>query len=488
MKRGFRALAVLAAVAAMSAGPAAFANCTDFGGFAIFQCADRAYFEPAPAGSGVVSGVFWQIGYGNDKLNNSTGAAGTGIGGGGTFNGNDQGLWPVDLADARIAIGSNTPPAGSLCLRSNNWANSGVDGCCDNPRDAALPITKDSILNPLYNVNYVRNYSYDPNTHPSNNWVQDSPMAALLRESNGHYFAVAAQSTLVRTSVQDARPGFYNFKGVDNGHLNPFGPVNNIVPWQKTPGYKAPGDTFGLVRNVSDANMPNATHNVTLGWDDVIVHQDTGAAGSRPSTNGTVTGAGFAGMGSAEVGPLVRYVAETQAIVDANNPVGSLNPNGWTAAGTFHNPTNSAVISVGPDTCVRLHTYFGHEPDTTTQTTATCRLGQCGDLGYDVTSPASCIGGPLVSETPINLSAIRERAGAVTITWKAAAELTTSSYRIEAVTKKGVTVLGTVPATATGSGTSASYKFSANVTQLKGTRTIQVVALPSGAKQSAQIQ
>jgi hypothetical protein len=485
MKRGFRALAVLAAVAAMSAGPAAFAGCSDFGGFAVFQCADRAYFEPAPAGSGTVTPVFWQIGYGNQNVNDGSGASGTGIGGGGAFNGNDQGVFDVGISDALTAIGAPGAPAGALCLSVNNWANTGIDGCCDNPKDSALPVSKDGILNPLYDVNYVRNYGYDPNTNPSNKWVQDSPIAALLRESNGHYFAFVATSTLDRFSIADPRPGAYYFKDVDNGHVNPYdGTKHNVIPWQKVPGYKAPGDAFGLVRDVSDANMPNATHNVTLGWDDVVVYQDHH---NRPSTNVTVS---TGDEGSAFVGPLVRYVVETQAIVNPNNPVGSLNPNGWTAAGTFHNPANSAVISVGPDTCVRLHTYLGHEPTVLppNQNSGTCRVGECGDLGYDVASPASCVGGPLVSETPVNLSAIRERAGAVSITWKAAAELTTTSYRVEAITKKGATVLGTVPATATGSGASASYKFSASVTQLKGTRTIQVVALPSGAKQSVQIQ
>jgi hypothetical protein len=195
-------------------------------------------------------------------------------------------------------------------------------------------------------------------------------------------------------------------------------------------------------------------------------------------------------MGTAGAGPLVRYVLERQAIVNPADPIGSLNPSGWTndPNEVYTNPTNAATVTVGPDTCIRLHTIFGAPPSTTSQTVANCRVGQCGDLGYDVASPPSCLGGPLVSESPIELKAIRERAGAVAITWKASAELTTTSYRVEAVSKKGSALLGTVPATETGTGTSASYKFTATATQLKGVRTIEVTAIPSGAKQRVQIQ
>jgi len=485
MKRGFRALAVLAAVAVVSGGPASFAACLDFGGFAIFQCADRAYFNPAPAGSGTVSVAFWQIGYGNGNLNDGSGTSGTGNGSGGAFNGNDNGAFPVSLEDARTSIGSTVPPAGSLCLRNNNWANTGVDGCCDNPKDSALTLSKDGILNPLYNVAYVRNYSYDANdpNSASTAWVQDSPMAALLRETTGSYFAVVAVTTMQRTSQGDPRPGFYNFKDVTNGLTNPFNAAaHNIIPWQPVPGKKGSSDPLGLVRDVSSPTAVGP-HTLTLGWNDVTMYTDNR---NLPSTNTAVTNGG---MGTANFGgDFIRYVVETQPIVDANNPIGSLNPNGWTAQATYTNPTNSATVTVNPDTCVRLHTYFGVPPGTTTQTVANCRLGICGDLGYDVASPPSCVGGPLVSESPIELKAIRERAGALTITWKASAELSTKSYRIEAVGKKGNTVLGTVPANGTGSGTASSYKFSASVTQLKGTRTIMVVAEPSGAKQSVNIQ
>ncbi len=149
---------------------------------------------------------------------------------------------------------------------------------------------------------------------------------------------------------------------------------------------------------------------------------------------------------------------------------------------------NAAQIAVPANTCVRLHTFFGHEPQTSMITVANCRIGLCGDLGYDVVSPPSCVGGPLASESPVEVKAVRERAGSVSISWKASIEVTTTSYRIEAVTRKGNVTLRTVPATATGSGTAATYAFTAAVTQLKGARSIEVVALPSGARQGAPVR
>jgi len=493
MKRGFRALAVLAAVAVTSAGPAAFAGCGDFGGFAIFQCGDRAYFNPPPAGAGAVSSVFWQIGYGNNTLNDGSGTSGYGTYGvdglgAGAFNGNDSGTFPIELRDARTATGSSLPPAGSLCFGSNNWANTGIDGCCDNPRDPLLQISDDGILNPLYNVQRRRNGDgvFSANTQ----WVQDSPMMALLRESTGRYIAVAAVSTLKRSGTSDDRPGSYNFRDVNDGLANLITAEPNVVPWQVCPGWNVnpdpnrPTPQSDLVHSTTfDPNDRGASHILDLGWNDVTVYSDNAL---RTSTNATVTG----GLGTAQVGPLVRYVVETQGVVDPNDAIGSLLPNGWTAVGTFTNPTNSTQVVVAADTCVRLRTYFGANPPGTfdPNNTDTCRVGECGDLGYECASPPACLGGPLVSESPIELKAIRERAGAITITWKSSAELTTTAYKINAVTKKGSVTLGTVPATATGSGMSASYKFKAAATQLKGTRTIEIVAIPSGAKQRVQIQ
>ena len=469
------------------------ANCRHiFGGEAIFQCAGEAWFDPAPFPVTFdpnevptnITAVFWQVGFGNQTLNDASGTAGTGIGAGGEFNGNDQGTFKPELRDAHgflSALSPNAPAAGAVCLRSNNWGNTGIDGCVDNPRDAALPDTFDGFLNPLFDVQVFLD-SGQTEFVPSSRWIQDSPMMVLLREGTGQYFAVAAVSTLTRTNLDDVRPGFYDFTDVSTGQLNPITGAQNVVPWQTVPGVKGTADPLGLVRGVgADPNNTPNGRNVLLGWNDAVVYSDNA---SRPSTNVTVSG----GMGTAEVGPLVRYVAETQTPADPNDPTGSLNPNGWSAAGTHRNPEDSALIQVPAGTCVRLHTYFGHEPDTATISPANCRLGRCGDLGYDVVSPPSCIAAPLASESPIELAAVRERAGIVSISWKASGEISTTSYRIESLGKQGTKILGTVPATATGTGMTASYSFPVSITELKGARTIQVIALPSGAARSVSIR
>ncbi len=78
-------LPLLLALANADAG----AICTEFGGFAIFQCSDLAYFDAVPDPNFVlivdpnnrvtnIQALFWQIGFGNQKINSGLGSAGTG--------------------------------------------------------------------------------------------------------------------------------------------------------------------------------------------------------------------------------------------------------------------------------------------------------------------------------------------------------------------------------------------------------------------------
>lgn len=481
MKRGLRALAVMTAVAAAMAGPQAFAVCNELGGFAIFQCADRAYFAPPPAGAGTVSGVFWQIGFGNNMLNTAQGSNGTGNSGPSTFNGNDSGNWAVDTADALSVIGDSRIPAGALCLRNNNFGNAGIDGCCDNFRDTSLPggTGDDGILNPIYNVYYARN-GYPGMA--SQDWVVDYPVAVLFTESSGNFFAAAAVATMPRTDVNDVRVGFYNFKDVSNGTTNPITGVNNIIPWQRIPGNRDASDpNTNFVRNTTF--VPGDTgqaKTLDLGWVQAVVHND---ASSRPSTNGTVTGGG---VGVAEMGGLVRYVVETQAIVDGNNPFGSLNPNGWTAVHTTAGDT--AQIVVNPDTCVRLHTYFGKTPQTTTTSTANCRLGLCGDLGYDVVSKPACIGGPLASDGGISDLKASRHQGGVDVSWKSKSELSVSGYQVYAVGKKGSVLVAEASCSSCNTGQGGDYRVQIPAAKLQGARTLEVVAVGPGTKARTNIK
>jgi len=478
MKRGLKALAVLAATAMALAGPQAFAVCNDhLAGYPIFQCAEQAYFGPPPAGSGAVTARFFQLGFGNGTLETGLGTAGTGMSSFSEFNGNDNGQYTVDLADALAVIGDSRVPAGSLCLRSNNWANAGVDGCCDNPRSQAQPFSDDGILNPEYNVAYKRNYGYE---YASLDWVQDYPLAVLLTEASGSSFALAAVATGARSGPSDVLKGEYNFKAVSNGGTNPITAASNIVPWQSIPGNGA----FVTAANYSNPADLSSDRLLDLSWSTVDAHSDGSV---RPSTNSTVA----TGVGVADMGSLVRYVVETQTVPNgAADPFPQLVEGNWVAASTHFNPTSSVSgLQVPINTCVRLHTIFGKVPQTSTHSVPNCRLGQCGDLGYGVVSHPACIGGPLIADgVPQNLNATRGK-GKVDVSWTTDSELTVQRFEIGVVEKDGsVRNLQSVSCKRCSDGQGDAYSVSLSMGDLKGGRTIQVKAVGPNATKSANIK
>jgi hypothetical protein len=487
MKRGFKALAVLAAVVAAIAGPQAFAFCDSTKETpAIFQCAERAWFEAPPAGSGAVSGVFWGIGFGNNTVNNGLDTRGVGMSSKIVMNGNDSGLFAVDFLDAASLLGA---PTGSICLGSNNWANAGVDGCADNPRDVTQLYADDNILNPEYDVYYART-GY-PGT-PSTAWIQDAPMGILVTEGNGHHFAVAAVASMARSGVNDVSPGFFNFADVSNGTANPILGTNSNVPWQRVPGDVDPLDSSTyFVRTI----LPDLVSNwvVDLGWNGAVVQSD---ASVKPSTNAVVTAIGLPGMGVADHGSLVRYVVEVQGIdpnvagFDPDDPAATLNPNGWTVGTLNSGPAEgppgdfTAQITVSPNTCIRLVTLFGMAPATSVHKAATCRQGICGDLGYDLESPPACIGGagPLAADgTPRNVKAVRGK-GAVNLSFDTASELTVKSFKVFAMTKKsGLVELVGIPCQECVTGSGGKYKVRIPNAKLKGARELEIRAVGPGS-------
>ena len=171
-------ISVLLAVILFSAlaAPGVFANCQDPGSYPINQCGRSSWFTPPPAGSGTVSALWWQIGFGNNTRTRTTsndpvnGVAADGTGFvpvpaagncpagvctaglvgtacatpsvtacGNAFIGNDSGLRTTDPNGfITIALYSAVPvggPAGSLCFgASSNWGSAGSDGCADNAR------------------------------------------------------------------------------------------------------------------------------------------------------------------------------------------------------------------------------------------------------------------------------------------------------------------------------------------------------------------
>jgi hypothetical protein len=404
------------AVLAVAAGATPLqAICTELGGFAIYQCGDRAWFNPPPNfdpnnpgfdpnnRSTDLTGQFWQIGFGNNDSNTGLGSTGTGNSGtaASTFNGNDQGNARVDLVDASSIFGLGSAPSGAICLAVNNWGNAGTDGCCDNPRDLSLPSTDDGVLNPYYDV--YASINGDPGLY-SRTWIQDYPMAVLLKEPSGVFFAVAAVASLGRgndgsgnngscastspgtnPAPCDFRTGHYSLSDVSGALTNPVTGKSNIVPWQEVPRPE-------VVLNVqASPGDPNSARTVTLNWDPIVVHSDESV---RPSTNPSLSPQDpnrSPGVGVMDMGPLVRYlVEEAPVVLDAN---GQVNEAALVFSAVSETTTTQTTVSVPVGSCFRLRTSFGRKPEGVSTVPVNCRVGRCGDVGFEVSSSITCFEG-----------------------------------------------------------------------------------------------
>lgn len=495
--------------------------------YALFQCANRAYFEPVPGGftKDDITGIFWQFGFGNMNVNTGLGNTGTAFASK-AFNGNDSGMFPVDLLDAAATFPTEGFPVGSVCLGSNNWANSGVDGCCDNARPATpfsysnyyaglgtyLYSNDDQLLNPYFgffqaNQNYPGYYSLAS--------IMDYPTAVLLRLPGDAFFAIAAVQNMDRNNTGgngpcqplnpgtneaacDVRQGFYAYANVTNGNPNQtpasFGSPN-AVPWQTA----RPREVSGLDCNVVDCG--GSTVPVRFQVDPIIIHSDEK---SVPTNNPTLATRNLSktrdatraeGVGVRDLkrkwGGLVRYQLESAPIVAGVNT----DPNGdiiydtltFTPTGsivtpsldTNGNPTGpvmfppAGTMSIPIPSCWRTRVDIGKVPETTTPTETLCRVGKCGDLGISIRqasrSGVTCFGNrdPLVSENIIN-GAVRTVKGSHTITWDTTAELTVQGFEIYAVTQRGPKLVGNVACTECSSGAGASYETVVRPADVKG--------------------
>src|SRR5262245_44647793 len=141
MRTGVKILGALALVAICGVTSNVLANCQDGNVYPINQCGEQAWFSLTPPGAGLVSGYFWQLGYGNkNKTATNPGLSainGTGFQSGATEGciGNDAGANTspalLDLVDSAFIGG----PAGSLCFGAGtNWGSTGPDGCADNSK------------------------------------------------------------------------------------------------------------------------------------------------------------------------------------------------------------------------------------------------------------------------------------------------------------------------------------------------------------------
>lgn len=491
----------------------AFAVCAEFGGYAVFQCGDLAYIAPAPfqvtfdaanRPTNVLT-TYWQLGFGNNLINDGNGTTGTGNENLTTFNGNDAGIAVVDLADA-TAVDPRFP-AGTLCLRSNNWGNSGVDGCCDNNRNASVLLSDDDILNPYYHVYYSRAFGYPG--YYSLMWQQEYPMAMLAKDTDtGRWFALAAVSTLDRGNIGgngpcdtvfgggtnpapcDFRVGAYFFREITNGLPNTATPgVNNVVGWQEVPRPKA-----ACTAGCSGAG----TRTVDFNWPVVRWYDDNEL---RPSTNPSMAPADATRAGGVGTRDLRRKTTSTnwQGLVhytlqQANVTAGDIGPGGVNYAGLAWfdvvanipqptspltgNPTVTSLSATGVsapvDSCWRIRVDFGKLTEVPAGPTsiANCRVGKCGDRGYFVASvdpnSITCVGGALVSEKAEQVRAEKSQGG-INVSWVTTAELSMTGFDIIAVTKNGQeTSLGHVACKSCTSGLGESYSFDAGKGSLKG--------------------
>jgi hypothetical protein len=258
--------------------------------------------------------------------------------------------------------------------------------------------------------------------------------------------------------------------------------ANNVILWQQVPGNTEP-----LVRAVDANSNPRETD---LGWRGVTVYSDQS---TRPSTNAVANGIGLTGMGTADQA-LLRYVIEQNGIDDPNDPVGGLDPNGWSALTPSSGPAADANNNVTAhaqvplDTCLRLRTYFGAAPQTASHSGTTCRQGICGDLGYGVVSAPSCIGGALAADgVPRNAKAVRGKGG-VDLTFETSTELQVRDFTVYALTpSSGRQVVATLSCKACTNGEGAQYSARIPMGQLKGARELEIEA-STGASAKVSIK
>jgi hypothetical protein len=473
--------------------PIAHANCTQ-SVMPIFQCGYVGWFAPPPPGSGTVNSTWWQLGYGNNRVNNGVVATpaneGTGIAPAGVFSGNDGGLSRnytyLTLADSVLPQYAAQIPDGSTCLNFEwSWAGVGVDGCADNPRTTSA-FDNDNLLNPYWGgaYGYCPDVSADCAPQYTTAYHIDYPMAFLLRESNNRFFALAFVASKARVDpydppvpggkAKDISENFFDLAEVSNGIPNPTiaGPAvgkNNIIPWQMVP----------RPRWVSGWYVSPNEREIIVDWDNIQLIHDQSV---RP--NPRLPSGGVGVLDQLSQGPLCRYQVQ-RAIVSSYTPDPSTLT--WTNEGPeIPCPAQGGAVSAQfivpryETSAIRIRTILGKQPRTTATTLANCRQGACGDLGYEATDckadncvngpPMLLVYGPLVSEQAVDTVAERNR-NAVVVRFRTTSELTISSIDILG---KGDAVVAGVPCKQCTSGSGDSYEILLTPGDLKGARELRV--------------
>ncbi|HKY30893.1 MAG TPA: hypothetical protein VJV23_00010 [Candidatus Polarisedimenticolia bacterium] len=511
MRKGFKVTAVMAGLLLMAAGSSGvYANCTA-SIMPVFQCGFVGFFAPPPAGAGTVSAIWWQLGYGNNNINNgattSAAAEGTGHAPTGTFSGNDSGIGMVYLTDADSVLTqySEHIPDGSLCSNfENSWAASGIDGCSDNPRSTNA-YDNDNALNPYWGPYYsycpYAGYPAGCDSFYNRAYQIDYPMAFLVRESTNRFFALAMVASKQRAGMgvdkaADISENFYDLATVSNGMQNPipdFSSRNNFIPWQQVPRPRVDS----VVINT------DMTRTVSLSWTNITIHHDNS---NRPTDNalrtarglGTVQvvngGVGVLNQGN-QAGGLCRYQLQSAPVTSASPDPSTLT---WTNVGgpilcSSAAPGSNITFNhtVPPDTALRVRTILGKQPRTTNTLLAQVRAGASGDLAFEATDcrannclnspPLMIVGGGLVSEQAIETVAARNK-NAVTVSFRTTSELTVSNIDILG---KGDAVLKTVPCKQCTTGIGDEYSLVLTTGELKGSKELKVRLNGPGATSGA---
>jgi hypothetical protein len=500
MRKGFKLTAVMAGLLVATAGTSGvFANCSN-SIIPVFQCGFVGYFAPPPAGAGTVSAIWWQLGYGNNNVNNGTTPnstqEGTGIAPAGVFQGNDSGIGTIYLTDADTVLPDFAAqiPDGSLCSNfENSWAGGGIDGCADNVRTTAS-LDNDNILNPYFGYYGPCPYAgYPCDSFYTTNYQVDYPMAFLVRESTNRFFSLAFVASKARVGdgvdkAADISENFYDLATVTNGDPNPAqAGRNNMIPWQPVPKPRVDSVT---------GTTPGTPRQLALSWDNVrLVHdgstRPTGTRSAAPVVNG---GVGVLNQAT-QAGGLCRFQLQT-APLTTNNPTPDPSTLTWANAGTEiacggANPVVTANLTVNPDTAVRVRTILGKKPRTTSTLIGSTRVGASGDLGFEPTDckanncvnspPLLIVGGGLVSEQAVETVAARNK-NAVEVTFRTTSELTVSSIDILG---KGDTVLKTVACKQCTTGIGDQYSVLLNSGELKGSKELKVRLNGPGAVSSS---
>jgi len=415
-------------------------------------------------------------------------------------------------------------PAGSICWGgAASWGAFGVDGCADNNRTGTTADIKcdstgagpscgpgppyyesacagnknDDSLNKYYGAcNGLGNLSLF--------YQLDAPMGTLLKESNNKFFALGFFATQSRNGdASDLTQGKFDVAAIGNGadrkgDANPLpGQAGkmNIIPWQPIPQ-----PTVSAV--LSNPLDPHSVRTVGMSWTAVRLVDD---GSLRPSSD-TTLGTGRTGVGVRNQGNLVRHVVEVSS-GPLTNPGGGVCSAGVCTAGgasQIGQPctsndycgvdcgpfialaggettgTSLAGLSVNEDRCLRMRTIFGLKPVTTVQSLANAQIGNNGDVGYDVVSKITVLGGNLVSEKA-TLNVAAKNKNAVLFEFTTTSELNVTSFEIVGRDANGKdNVIGKTNCKECNSGRGASYSVVLPNADVKGAKNAFVRTQPSG--------